>query len=79
MAKLYVIQDQVAEESGPIFEAKNDGIAQRNFSLMMVEHKNLDLSEYHLYCVGEIDHETNLIEPCLYKVNTTISMVDEIA
>lgn len=63
--KLYVIQDKIAEESGPIFEAKNDGVAFRKYQKTINEVGNSD--EYALYCVGEIDHENNVIQPILHE------------
>jgi len=57
--KLYVIYDRVAMESGPIFEAKNDGIARRQFENAMENQRYAH--EQALLRVGEINHETNLV------------------
>lgn len=56
---LYCIFDEVAKEYGPVFEAKNDDVAIRNFnsSLTQVAFK----SDFSLFCVGSIDHETGII------------------
>ena len=35
---LYVIYDRVAQESGPVFEAKNDGIAVRQMRNLLSEN-----------------------------------------
>ncbi len=63
--RLYVIYDKVALESGPNFEAKNDGIALRNFQRFIAEKKNEDnlffATDMELIRVGTIDKETNEI------------------
>ena len=53
--KLYCIRDLVAGECGPIFTAKNDGVAIRQVCSMM--HDVVDVAEYALYCVGTFDTE----------------------
>lgn len=62
---LYVVYDRVAEESGPVFEAKNDGVALRRFSMLMQENssKGLIPEDFRLLKVGEIDHSTSLVIP----------------
>lgn len=57
MMQLYVVVDVLAEESGPIFEAKNNKVARRQYNNMM--SGNMDPSEYKLLNVGWIDHETH--------------------
>ena len=53
--KLYSIRDLVAGECGPIFTAKNDGVAIRQVCMMM--HEVVDVEDYALYCVGTFDTE----------------------
>ena len=53
--KLYSIRDLVAGECGPIFTAKNDGVAIRQVCNMM--HDVVDINDYALYCVGTFDTE----------------------
>ena len=53
--KLYSIRDLVAGECGPIFTAKNDGVAIRQVCAMM--HDVVDVADYALYCVGTFDTE----------------------
>ena len=53
--KLYSIRDLVAGECGPIFTAKNDGVAIRQVCMMM--HDVVDIDDYALYCVGTFDIE----------------------
>lgn len=56
---IYSIYDKVAQEFGPVFEAKNDDVAERNHinAISNVVYKD----DFELYCVGSIDHETGLI------------------
>ena len=45
----------VAGECGPIFTAKNDGVAIRQVCMMM--HDVADIDDFALYCVGTFDPE----------------------
>lgn len=51
--KLYVIYDKLAEESGPIFTAKNDMVALRQYSHLIKDVENQN--DYSLECVGVYD------------------------
>jgi len=75
---LYVIYDRVAEESGPIYEAKNDGIAWR-FMNKHLERLEVFKTDYLLLQVGTIDHELNHVYPVYpaREIHPTISMVDQ--
>ena len=55
--KLYTIRDTVAGECGPIFTAKNDGVAIRQACLLLHE-PSLDVSDYALYCLGTFETES---------------------
>ena len=55
--KLYTIRDTVAGECGPVFTAKNDGVAVRQACLLLHE-PSLDVSDYALYCIGTFDVES---------------------
>lgn len=57
---LYVIYDRVAEQSGPIFEAINDGIAFRQYEQVMRQATIPD--DYMLLRVGSIDHDINKVD-----------------
>ena len=57
--KMYVIYDSCAEESGPIFEAKNDQVAARNFEIFLKKMDNK--SDFRVFIVGEIDHDSNIV------------------
>jgi len=39
---LYTIWDKVAKQCGPVFEAKNDAVAQRNFKNMLTSNKGIN-------------------------------------
>lgn len=76
--QVYVIYDRTAEESGPVFEAKNDGVALRNFQ-MMVKDKPFS-EDYVLLHIGEIDHGTSVMRGTLdpREVIPTVSMADDL-
>lgn len=61
VANLYVIYDKVAEESGPVFEARNHGTALRG-ALKSV-NEQVDLKEYKLLHIGYINKDTAEITP----------------
>ena len=65
IAKLYVVRDLVAGEAGPVFTAKNDGIAIRQTCQLL--HGCIDVNDYALYQVGTIDTEEMEILPKLNK------------
>lgn len=63
---MYTVYDETAKESGPIFQAKNDGIALRNYRTMLKEIAPEVQGDYRLYVLGEFDHSTmsfDLTEP----------------
>lgn len=58
--KIYCIFDRIAQEAGPIFEAKNDGIALRMYHQVNLPGSSED---YYLLRVGDFDHETCVLTP----------------
>lgn len=52
---IYTIYDKIAQESGPIFESKNDLTAARAFHGTIPPTTNK--SEFSLLCVGSVSHE----------------------
>lgn len=77
--QLYVIYDRVAEESGPIFEAKNDGIANRRYKALIAEqtHQWFEESDYILLHIGSIDKSTNEMETITPEVvDVKLSLID---
>lgn len=61
--RLYVVYDRVAQESGPVFEAKNNGVARRQFVNMLNQERALNKDDYELICVAVMDHSINVVEP----------------
>lgn len=65
--QLYVIHDRVAQESGPIREIVNDGVAWRWFKQTMTQNMGdndlFDETDFCLFHIGEVDKVTNLINP----------------
>lgn len=59
---LYVVKDKVAEESGPVFEAVNNGVALRHYQNMLRESSTPN--DYLLLKVGCINHATNIVTAC---------------
>lgn len=59
---LYVIRDEVAEDSGFPFDAKTDGVALRKFSGFIQQIKEQNganfSAEFSLWKVGQYDSET---------------------
>ena len=55
--ELFTIYDKVAEEAGPIFQAKNLYVAMRYVKEMIKDNK-LNLTEYDLVRLGSFDSES---------------------
>lgn len=74
---LYTVYDRVAQESGPLFEAKNDLVAWR-----MVLSANLPIApnEFDLMCLGSYSHDPVMIS--LFEkpivVNKASTFVEEV-
>ncbi len=54
---LYTIYDKVSKECGPVFQAKNFGVAKR-YVEDMVKNNPIKLDEYTLYQLASFDSET---------------------
>lgn len=67
VSKLYVIFDKLAEESSPIFQAKNDAVAMRMY-LGSPLPDGAKREDFILRCVGEYDHELCQTQPALFDV-----------
>ncbi len=68
--KLYVIQDRVAEQYGPVFDAVNDAVALRQFRVAL--EKSPFLSDFLLLCIGQIDEKCVISTsgcPCVVEFN----------
>lgn len=66
---VYVLHDVLAEESGPLFEAKNDAVAVRQVVNDM-DKIRLKMSEFLLVCIGSFNHGTNemIVDPHQVKL-----------
>lgn len=75
--RLYVIFDKVAEESGPIFEAKNDAVAIRNYQNLVFKD-NVKHDDYKLLFVGVMDHDNSQIDACTFPEEINTAKVVEV-
>lgn len=70
---IYTIHDKLAEESGPVFEAKNDATAVRAFNhLIGTSGEEVNSREYSLLRLADIDHSTNVVTLCLPPVEVFV-------
>ena len=60
---IYTIYDKVACEAGPIFQAKNDGVALRCFMSLIKDTPNINSTDYDVYCLGEFDTDSRSFVP----------------
>lgn len=67
VVNLYVIKDIVADDIGPVFSAKNDGVAVRQYRAVVKSVTNP--AEYELYCIGNVS-QTMELKPDLRLLNT---------
>ena len=58
ITELYTIYDKVAEEAGPIFQAKNMSVASRYIREMFRQNKDIVASDYDVICLGTFDSES---------------------
>ena len=54
---IYTIYDKVSKECGPVFQAKNFGVAKRYIE-DMVKKDPIKLDEYSLYQIASFDTES---------------------
>lgn len=69
---LYTVYDRVAEQCGPVFEARNSGIAARNFRQLMRTVPKVDLDVYDLVKLGVMDKDSmkiTLVDPEVVEVD----------
>lgn len=69
---LYTIFDRLAEQSGPIFEAANDAVANRQYRSLMDGAQVGQPQEYQLLKIGYLEHDTCLLEPVSPAVDVTV-------
>lgn len=77
--KYYTIYDDVAEECGNVFPAKNDAIALRSLSNLFAQDNVLPSIKEHLklYCIGTFDTETLEFVPEKREVVVAVENVKE--
>lgn len=57
--KLYTIRDNIAEEFGPVFVAKNDNVAKRQF-INLIQENQINITDYTLWYVGDFYTEMDV-------------------
>lgn len=80
--RVYVIFDRVAQESGPLFEAKNDAVAVRQARNLIASANGARPDEFRLLYMGDIDHDTNMLSLAsppvdVEYIHDTVSNVEE--
>lgn len=60
---LYSVFDILAKEYGPVFQAKNDAVASRNFKNFFIDNAVSNPEEYQLWQLGEYDVDEGVITP----------------
>lgn len=60
---VYSVRDRTAEVCGPLFVAKNDGVATRSFLQMVVKVVEWDRDAYQLLYFGSFDDELAVLSP----------------
>ena len=58
--RLYTIYDRAAEESGPVFQAKNDAVARRGY--MQAIDNSSSPYDFDLYYIGDYNQYTMQID-----------------
>lgn len=69
---IYTIYDVIAQECGPLFEAKNDAIANRAV-YHLIKSKGVRLEEHKLIHLGYINTEEAEITPSNIKTEVDLS------
>jgi len=65
--RLYSINDRVAGEFGPVFQAVNDGVAIRNYKNLLKEAQSVE--DYSLFYLGTFDTQTgDMVAEMKYQV-----------
>lgn len=72
-AELYVVRDSVADEIGPVFQAKNANVALRSYRALMKDVLNPD--EYKLFRVGYIYNDMT-IQSDIQEIMTNVRTLE---
>lgn len=71
---LYCVYDSVACEAGPVWTAKNDGIAVRQYQHLL-KSEGVNSGDYTLYCIGLYNSENLEVIGC--KRSIAVQIVQE--
>lgn len=71
---LYVVRDIIADDIGPVFQAKNDGVAVRSFRGLLKDVVNID--EYELIRIGHLERDTMKLFSDVSKVLVKIPALE---
>ena len=74
---IYVVFDKLAVECGPVFESVNDDVARRAFKRMISGQQGVNLDEYELTCIGQLNKTSLSIVPEQRIVNLNFGMTLE--
>lgn len=75
---IYVIFDSVAGEAGPLFTAKNDGVARRQYEIARDKNQFYEI-DFMLMRVGVFDTESLVIEGRKSEaIGPKVELVEEI-
>lgn len=62
-SRVYTVLDRVAEDGGPPWLAKNDGVAVRQFYKLLERTDPHNLSDYLLVCLGVYESSSMALRP----------------
>jgi hypothetical protein len=68
---VYTVYDVVSQEHFPIFEAKNDEVAQRDFKKMLI--RDLNPEDYRLFRHSAVRRDDGLIQFELYPTQVDVT------
>lgn len=74
--KVYCVYDKVAQEGGPLFEAKNDNVANRHFQAITSETFRPD--DFSLMYLGIYKREECAIMACDEATEVLITVNEEL-
>jgi len=79
ITNLYAIRDRAAEETGPLFHAKNDAVAVRQFQQLTKDSPYV--ADMKLLFFGTFNHDTSdldvLTQPYVVEVTLNTEVIDE--
>jgi len=77
--RLYTLYDTIAEEAGPIFEARNDNIARRIYTTMNKDSlpPGATLEDFKLLKLGSFFHGNEKEKPHLYGLSVAYDVTKD--